>query len=47
MENYGAKGDWTDENNSSLLREIEGRVFGTSELVMVGNNGDPFLEFID
>jgi hypothetical protein len=47
VETYRAKGDWTDENNRPLLCEIEGRVFGTSDFVMLSNKGDPLLEFID
>jgi hypothetical protein len=47
LENYRAKGGWTDENNRPLLCEIEGRDFGTSEFVMFGVKGDPILEIID
>jgi hypothetical protein len=47
VETYRAKGDWTNENNRPLICEIEGPGFGTSEFVMLGNKGDPLLEFID
>jgi hypothetical protein len=47
IESYRAMGVWTDENNRPLLCEIEGRDFGTSEFVLFGVKGDPFLEFID
>jgi hypothetical protein len=47
METYRAKRGWTDENNRPLLCEIEGRVFGTSEFVLMGFKGNPLLEFID
>jgi hypothetical protein len=47
MENYRAKGGWTDENNRLLLCEIEGRVFGTSEFVLMVYRGYPLLEFLD
>jgi hypothetical protein len=47
IQTYRAKGVWTDENNRPLLCEIEGRVFGISEVVMIGVEGDPILQFID
>jgi hypothetical protein len=47
IQTYRAKGGWTDENNRPLLCEIEGRVFGTSEFVILGDEGNPILEFID
>jgi hypothetical protein len=47
MEIYRAAGDWTDENHSPLLCEIEDGVIKTFDSRIKVEKGAPFFEFMD
>jgi len=42
MEIYSSRRDWTDENNRTLLCELEGGFVRILDLAMVVKKGTPF-----